>query len=1089
MAMKRRITTDEESDLEEFKEICPEDITVAIFCALSYESVAVKYSLDEEFTCRPQGIGPQKYIYSFGLIGEHNVVVARPLQTGTVAAAQCAATVCQQFINVRFALIIGIGAGIPNLPNRDIRLGDIAVSIPRDGHPGVLQYDFGKYEHGNKFVLKGSLSKPPPILVSADGSLEEDELMDRSRLRRNLRSIIKKSGYARPESGDILYDPAFCHVNVGGDCSKCEASSEKKVVSRNDLSREAGNPVVHRGLILSGSGVVKNTDDRDRLRRDHADAICYEMEAAGIMDEIPCLVVRGICDYADTHKQDSWHHYAAAVAAAYCKALLRKVYGSEIQDMRTMQETIQSVEKKLNEMNDRVHDLTRMSNEAQKATEHKEILDWLTRIDFGPQQSDLFRRRLAGTGQWLLYSAEFQEWLETSGKTLFGQGIPGAGKSILTSFLVDDLVERFSGDLNVGIAYIYCNFKRQEQQKVDDLLASLLKQLVGTSLTLPSSVVSLHNRHKARRTRPSLEEILDTLHSVLANYSRVFIVVDALDEYDNADGCRSRFLSQLLDLQAKTGTNLFTTSRYLPEIQKILEGSILLEIRAKSSDVCKYLQQHMSELPSCVSKNEHLQTTVVSRITEVADGMFLLAKLHLDSLRDKYTERAVNRALDHFRKGTGALDQAYFEAMERIRSQQIDFQKLALLVLSWITNATRPLTTLELQHALAVEPGDDKFRNDNIPEVENMVSVCIGLVTVEEESSIIRLVHYTTQDYFERTQGRWFPDAHTDITRTCVTYLSYSIFDAGICKSDAEFVNRLQSNPLYEYAAQSWGHHARSSSVLCPEVTRFLECGLKVEASNQALGVSQRMVWNPGYSQEITRNMTGLHMATYFGLEEATQALLQKGVEPDARDANGRTPLLVAAGRGQAAVAKLLLEKGPQFEEESDTPLLCAVRDGHEAVVKLLLEKGADIEAKRWYDGQTPLLLATKVGNQAVVKLLVEEGADIEAADEEGQTPLLIAIKKGHEAIFKLLLDKGANLEARDRDFSRTPLLYAVRNGNEAMLKLLEKSAHLMVSDGSFGWAPLLYAVENGDEAIVKMLLEKLTSLKSPDNESTLTPI
>ncbi|KAI0099771.1 nucleoside phosphorylase domain-containing protein [Nemania sp. FL0031] len=285
--------TDEEPDLAKFKEIPAEDITVVIFCALSHESVAVKYSLDDEFECRPRTIGPSRYVYSFGLIGEHKVVIARPHQIGTVKAAQCAATVCQQFPNVRFALMVGIGAGIPNLPKRDIRLGDIAISIPQDGHPGVLQYDFGKYERGNRFVIKGSLDKPPPILISADGSLEEDELMHRSPLRKILRNIIKKSGYVQPESDDILYDQSFHHVNIGGDCRGCELSSERKIVVRTGRDRHR-QPMVHRGLILSGSGVIENPEDRDRLRRGHDDAICFETEAGGIMDEIPCLVVRGI---------------------------------------------------------------------------------------------------------------------------------------------------------------------------------------------------------------------------------------------------------------------------------------------------------------------------------------------------------------------------------------------------------------------------------------------------------------------------------------------------------------------------------------------------------------------------------------------------------------------------------------------------------------------------------------------------------------------------------------------------------------------------------------------------------------------------
>lgn len=333
-------TTDNESNLDELEEIPPEDITIAIFCALPYEAVAVKYSLDEEFSCRPKTSGPKKYVYSFGRLGNHKIVIARPHQMGTVKAAQCAATVSQQFHNVRFALMVGIGAGIPNLPTHDIRLGDIAVSIPRDNHPGVIQYDFGKYEKGG-FVLKGSLDKPPPILINADGSIEEDEMMNRSPLRNFLKDIMKRSGFARPDTNDILFDQNFHHVNDGCDCSGCEASSEKKLAPRT--VRRDKHPVVHRGLILSGSGVVKNPLDREQLRQDYRDAICYEMEAAGIMDEIPCLVIRGICDYADTHKQDGWHYYAATVAAAYCKTILSKVDYQDVEETSSMRYLLSKV--------------------------------------------------------------------------------------------------------------------------------------------------------------------------------------------------------------------------------------------------------------------------------------------------------------------------------------------------------------------------------------------------------------------------------------------------------------------------------------------------------------------------------------------------------------------------------------------------------------------------------------------------------------------------------------------------------------------------------------------------------------------------
>jgi hypothetical protein len=139
------------------------------------------------------------------------------------------------------------------------------------------------------------------------------------------------------------------------------------------------------------------------------------------------------------------------------------------------------------------------------------ILDWITPIDYALQQSDLTSRRQAGTGQWLLDSAGFKAWVETDKQTLFCLGIPGAGKTILTSIVVDELFTRFENDGNVGIAYLYCNYQRQHEQNPEDLFASVLKQLVQEHPSIPDSVKMLYNRHKDKRTRPLLDEILGIL--------------------------------------------------------------------------------------------------------------------------------------------------------------------------------------------------------------------------------------------------------------------------------------------------------------------------------------------------------------------------------------------------------------------------------------------------------------------------------------------------------------------------------------------------------------------------------------------------
>ncbi|KAH7022160.1 ankyrin repeat protein, partial [Ilyonectria destructans] len=147
------------------------------------------------------------------------------------------------------------------------------------------------------------------------------------------------------------------------------------------------------------------------------------------------------------------------------------------------------------------------------------------------------------------------------------------------------------------------------------------------------------------------------------------------------------------------------------------------------------------------------------------------------------------------------LDPAYKEAMERINEQKPSVRRLANKVLSWITCAKRPLTTLELQHALAVEVGDTKLDEENIERIERIVSVCAGLVTVDKESGIIRLGHYTTQEYFEQMQTQFFPDAETYIATICGTYLSFIVFKSGPCLTDDELEEGLQINRLYDYAA------------------------------------------------------------------------------------------------------------------------------------------------------------------------------------------------------------------------------------------------------------------------------------------------
>jgi ankyrin repeat protein len=374
-----------------------------------------------------------------------------------------------------------------------------------------------------------------------------------------------------------------------------------------------------------------------------------------------------------------------------------------------------------------------------------------------------------------------------------------------------------------------------------------------------------------------------------------------------------------------------------------------------------------------------------------------------------------------------------------------------------------------------------KLDKDFLPEVEILDSICAGLVTIDEESNVIRLAHYTTLEYFQRTQKDWFPNAQTDIATTCITYLSFDAFEAGFCLTDNEFEKRLQLNPLYDYAARNWGHHASAAPA---EVERsavdFLKSEAKIFSSSQAMMASRDYF---GYSQRVPKQMIGLHLAAYFGLREAMIALLNNGYDRNVKDTYRQTPLSWAVRNGHEAVVKLLLEKDAELESKDafgQTPLWWALLNRHKVVVGLLLEKGANAEFKS-SNGQTPLWWALLNRHEAMLKLLLEKGAKLESKSSNGQTPLLWAVYNKHEAVVKLLLEKGAELESKDNN-SRTPLSYAAALGHEVVVKLLlEKGAELDTKD-DYSQTPLLWATEYGHKAVVKLLLEKGAEL---DTEST----
>ncbi|CAI7596968.1 unnamed protein product [Penicillium viridicatum] len=721
-------------------------------------------------------------------------------------------------------------------------------------------------------------------------------------------------------------------------------------------------------------------------------------------------------------------------------------------------------------------------NQRQESSEQSCILNWLSAVDYTLQQSDLLARRQEGTGKWLLASDQYKNWLRTPRATLFCPGIPGAGKTICSAILVDDLTTRFENKPDVGIAYIYCNFNRQDEQKAQDLLLSLLKQLSQKKASVPDAVKDLYKRYKTTSTRPRFDEISKALHSVISTYSGVFIVIDALDECEYT--CRTRVLDEIVKIHASAGANVLATSRPT-EINDLFRSGAFLEIRAHENDVRRYLDGNMFRLPGFVSRNTALQEEIMTVISHHVQGMFLLAQLYFESLIGRRSAKSTRTALKELSKGFNdyAYDRAYDNAMSRIKGQIGEQTDLAMQTLSWLTCARRPLTSLELQHALAIEEGESTIDEENLPEVEDVLAVCSGLVTIEKESGIIRLVHYTTQEYLERKKDLLFPGAENVISRLCVTYLLFDTFGSGICESDEAFEERLQSYPFYSYVVWHWDHHVKLTETLHPGVIDFLKNQTKVDASEQVIHVRRHSI-PKNWSQSFPRQRAGLHIAAYRGIEEAVSYFLQHRYPVDICYNGGWTALGHAISGGHLGITKLLLSYGADPNGTSqDTPLSSAAQYGREAITRLLLEWGADVDTRCGWHGSA-LVAACDEGQLKISEILLNSKANINFESELCGSPLEAAANAGHWKLVTFLLEKGADPNSQG-DGIDTALQSAAFQGQEDIVQLLlNHHADVNRQAGRHGNA-LRAASMNGNQKIVQMLLDSGANINAENDVGT----
>jgi ankyrin repeat protein len=530
-----------------------------------------------------------------------------------------------------------------------------------------------------------------------------------------------------------------------------------------------------------------------------------------------------------------------------------------------------------------------------------------------------------------------------------------------------------------------------------------------------------------------------------------------------------------------------------------LSGESDLEMDKISREINLYLGARVSEIRAKLELEEDEEALLLKEVRSIPHRTYLWAHLTLDLVEG---DVGINKT--RIRKIGSPLPRTVDEAYERILDKSPDFENTKRL-LHIIVAATRPLSTTEMQVALAIHQHDRSYKDLDLVRDKRfrryIRDICGLFVTIIDLN--VYLLHQTAREFLVEDRSRGDPynhqlkwkssllprESHRILFEICASYLLFTEFDTSP-PGDDELLQGVGHHVFLDYSATSWVVHFRASGI---EDSGAADLVLKICDSQARRCITWFRVYWESVHGRTPPEFTSLMIVSYFGLDLVVQLLLDEGANVDAIDSDyGRTPLSWAAERGHEAVVRLLLDNGAAVDavdnEYGQTPLSWAIEQGHEAVVRLLLDKGAAVDAVSKKYSRTPLLWAARGGNLAIVRLLLDIGAAIND-DRVSQTPLSWAARRGHKAVVRLLLDKGEAINTVDRKYGQTPLSWAAERGQEAMVRLLlDEGAVIDIAD-KFGRTPLSWAAERGHEDVVRLLLSRGANVDAIDSEYGRTPL
>ncbi|KAH8727306.1 ankyrin repeat-containing domain protein [Phaeosphaeriaceae sp. PMI808] len=1061
---------------------------------LPLELTAAKAVLDEEYKeHRING-----YTYYGGRIGEHDVVMAVQAKMGTDGASDLAARMLAAFSYIEYFVVVGIGGGVPSYgppgASFQIVLGDVVISYPKGSYGGVVRYDSGAWTDKG-LEIGGHTNGPPDHLLAAVNNLQmRHSTIPGSNIPTFLQEIrlkIQVDERQKFEDQGAEQDRLFQN-----DCPHPEEFLNKSCENCCDLSRsqtrhcrgvgaarQTDTPQVHYGNIASSNQLQISALMRNQLQEELG-VICFEMEGAGVMQKHPCLVIRGICDYSDSHKNKKWQPYAAAVAAAYTKELLQLTPASNFARNRSVVRQIQKRSEKL-----------------------AEIRQWLSVPDPSLNYQKALKQRQADTGLWFLESNQYLKWKTDAASSLWLYGIPGCGKTILSSTIIRNIFQCCTDNSSnvVVYFYFYFDFNDAQKQAPESMVQSLMYQLLEQCPNIPTSLDTLFSSCENGQRRPTLDALLEVIHKMISEFRQSYIILDALDEC--ADRTELMDILETMTAWQLQNLHLLVTSRWERDLESSLkafmdrQNTICLESQLVDKDIRRYVRQRLSDDKSLTKwqKDPAIRQEIEIALTNGAHGMFRWVACQLDVLGKCRNRRMLRESLATL---PPTLDETYDRILCAISEED---SKYAVRILQWLIASSRPLLLEEISEIVAIEMNREPVfnRQEVLEDPMEALNICSSLVTItttrshriawddraESANQVLALAHYTVKEYLmsERIQqgqaARYSmrtAACNEVIAKGCLGYLLQFHQPESFTKES------LENFKIADYSAKFWISHAQAATEQAETLSRLI---MRLFSTNDAY-LNWIRIHDPdepweGFDSALSLEKvpTPLYYASQAGLikvtasvrgyEQIVKLLLDSGADVNAQGGYYGNALQAASTEGHKQIATLLLDRGADVNIQSGeygNALQMASARGHGQVAKLLLDRGADVHALGGYYGNA-LQAALTEGHEQIVELLLDRGADANAHDGYYGNALHAASARGHEQIVKLLLDRGADVNALGGYYGNALQAASARGHGQIAKLLLDRGADVNAQGGYYGNA-LQAASTEGHEQIATLLLD-----------------